>query len=148
MYEDNFKWIKVDWSFETSLNPSRPTEDYALLEIFKQSKAMRKFGTNLHFTDFEWKIFNLDRQIQEKVIPAQELEAKEQGHNISLRMVVHKISDNTGHTPEFIKKTLDNIEEKIYLREKLNLKPIPSRNEKLKSKKRAKIAAIIARKNI
>lgn len=148
MYEDNFKWIKVDWSFEPCSNPSRPTEDLSMLEIYKQAKALRKFGTNLHFTDFEWKVFDLDRTIQKTIIPAQELEAKEQGHNISLRMVVHKISDSTGHTPEFIKKTLDNIEEKVYLREKLNLKPIPNRNEKLKNKKRAKIAAIITRKNI
>lgn len=147
MYEDNFKWINIDWSFEPAKNPNRPTEDLAMLEVYKQAQAMKKFGRNLHFTKFEWKIYELDREIQQIVIPEQELEAKESGHRVSLRMVVHKISDKTGHTPEFISKTFRNIEDKIWLREKLNLSPIPSKNEKFKDRKRDRISIVISKIN-
>ena len=105
----------------------RPTEIEAFRNIEKQEKIIREWGYSPYFTDFERKIYLMDLELKSKIIPNAEKHNKTvQTHSDSLRVpiVVHEIATQTGHTPSYIQKVMETIDNKVWLRQKLKYKNV------------------------
>jgi len=116
----------------------RPTEILAFANIEKEEKIIRDFGYSPHFTDFERKIYFIDLELKSKIIPNAEKHNKTvQTHSESLRVpiVVHEIANITGHTPDYIQRVMEDIDNKAWLRTRLGYKRVLPEVKKVKVEK-------------
>ena len=78
-------------------------------------------------------MFNLDLYIRKVVIPSAELERKtDSTSKIRVPIPVHEIANKTNHTPDYIQKVLEEIDNKAWLRQRLKIYPILPEIRKVK----------------
>lgn len=113
-------WTKIDWKDDNGIRSDgvfRPVEIMAFYNISRDAKIFKLYGKRLKYTEFEKKIFELDLNIQTKEYPKDG------------KYVLKEISKRTGYSVEFIKATLRDIDNKIYMRDKLKMNPYPIINK-------------------
>lgn len=105
----------------------RPTEIEAFRNIDRENRIYKEWGYNPHFTDFEKRVYFLDLEIRSNVIPRAVKHNKTAiNHADELRVpiAVYEIANITNHTPDFIQKVMETIDNKVWLRQRLGYKQV------------------------
>lgn len=102
----------------------RPTEIQAFINIEKENKILSEYGVNIHFTEFEKKTYALDLYIKKEIIPKALALNKREPDKYRVPNALHEIASVTNHTPDYIQRVLGDIDDKIWLRTRINLDPI------------------------
>lgn len=103
----------------------RPVEIECFENIERENKLKRIYGINPEFTKLEKKIYIIDLYLKEIVIPEMIKKNKLKNDGINrIPIALYELSDITGHSSQYIQKVLDNIDNKIFLREHFRLNPV------------------------
>lgn len=105
----------------------RPTEIEAFRNIERENRVAKEWGYNPHFTEFEKRVYSMDLEIRSKIIPdAIRHNNKAVTHADELRVpiVIYEIANITKHTPDFIQRTMETIDNKVWLRQRLGYKQV------------------------
>lgn len=110
----------------------RPTEIQAFANIEREQKIIRNYGIKPHFTDFELKVYALDYYVRKHVIPKAIADNKVLDRSARVPIPVYWVAERTSHTPDYIQRILNTIDDKIYLRDKLKIYPVYPKLDKVK----------------
>lgn len=102
----------------------RPTEIECISNIEKENKIISRYGVNPKFTEFEKLVYALDLYVKSIVIPKAIKENIVKPKSSKIPIPVYWIADNSNHSVEYVIKTLNTVDDKVFVRDKLRLNPI------------------------
>lgn len=109
----------------------RPTELEAFANIEREQKIIQRHGVKPYFTNFELRVYSLDYHVRKNVIPKAIESNKIIPRAERVPIPIYWIAEKTAHTPEYIQRVLNTIDDKIYIRDKLKIYPVFPKLEKV-----------------
>lgn len=113
----------------------RPTEIECFRNIEREEKIKREWGYYPSFTYFEKRVYKLDLELKSKIIPNainHNKSAINHSEEMRVPIVTHEIAKITEHTPDYISKVLETIDNKVWIRQRLKIYPFLPEVDKVK----------------
>jgi len=102
----------------------RPTELLCFSNLEKENRIIERYGVDPKFTDFERLVYALDLYVKSVVIPRAIKSNLVKPKSAKVPVPVYWIADNSNHSVEYIIKTLNIVDDKVFVRDKLRLNPV------------------------